>query len=445
MERFFQPARLEADPTTSGAEETFLHWLKTFENFTSKINADAGDKLNLLTNYVAPHVYKHISGSASYDLALASLQSLYVKPVNEIYARHVLATRSQKEGETLAEYLQVLKQLSKNCKCKDVTAEVHANMLIRDAFINGVKSREIRQRLLEHSTLELTEAFDKARALEAASEQSASYRNNTEMVYAAAVNPESKFSVEPSPGDNNLEDTVAAMNSSTISKKCSFCGYQAHRRQECPARESECHSCGKMGHYAKVCRVAKKGQLRGNSNQVAAIRGPLFAACSDEMSNTKRSFIQISIGGKSFEALVDTGSTENFISVAAVQKANLKYEATPWRSVQMAASSLTSKIRGQCEVELQYEQKLYSNTKLNVLKDLVADVILGTEFMEQHESVHFQFNGPKPPLILCSLEAMKVDPVSLFDGIDPSVKPIQMKSRNYSQDDQKFIREEIDK
>jgi len=48
---------------------------------------------------------------------LATIETLckrFIKPQNEVYARHVLATRNQYPSESVREYMQVLKTLSKD-------------------------------------------------------------------------------------------------------------------------------------------------------------------------------------------------------------------------------------------------------------------------------------------------------------------------------------------
>ena len=45
----------------------------------------------------------------TFENAIQALKALYVKPSNEIFARHCLATRRQKAGESLDEFFQVLK------------------------------------------------------------------------------------------------------------------------------------------------------------------------------------------------------------------------------------------------------------------------------------------------------------------------------------------------
>ena len=85
------------------------------------------------------------------------LKELFVKPKNEVFARHVLATRSQQMAESLDEYLQVLKA---GCNYQVVTSVQNKDNAIRDAFITGLQSSHLRQRLLENKTLDLGQISD---------------------------------------------------------------------------------------------------------------------------------------------------------------------------------------------------------------------------------------------------------------------------------------------
>ncbi|ELT95377.1 hypothetical protein CAPTEDRAFT_190792 [Capitella teleta] len=43
------------------------------------------------------------------------------------------------------------------------------------------------------------------------------------------------------------------------SLSCGWCGGRKRcRRQECPAKDSKCNKCGKMGHWGKVCRMKNR-------------------------------------------------------------------------------------------------------------------------------------------------------------------------------------------
>ncbi|XP_068241042.1 uncharacterized protein [Palaemon carinicauda] len=157
MERFLRPERFEADPDSATAAKEWTHWLRTFNNFYQAVQktSPSADKLILLTNYVAPRVYDYIADCDTYVKAEKALTSLYVKPRNEVFARHVLATRRQGSGESLDQFLQALKLLAKDCQFKAVSAEQACDNYVRDAFINGLSSGAIRQRLLENITCKL--------------------------------------------------------------------------------------------------------------------------------------------------------------------------------------------------------------------------------------------------------------------------------------------------
>ena len=112
------------------------------------------DKRAVLSNFVSPSIFQHIEDCTDYRTSIEILQTLFIKPKNEIFARHLLATRKQAPTETLDEYLQALKTVSKDCNFKNVTAAQYYEESIRDAFISGLQSSLIRQRLLENKTLD---------------------------------------------------------------------------------------------------------------------------------------------------------------------------------------------------------------------------------------------------------------------------------------------------
>ena len=146
--------------------------------------------------------------------------------------------------------MQELQCTGKTCNFEAVTAEQNKNQYIRDAFISGITSSHIRQRLLENNTLSLDEAFQQARALEQAQTQSASvsYKNSIN----AAINTEDRL-VAASNNYNNKNNSLSKKASPTSSWKnegkketCFFCGKSQHPRTACPASDSECRNCNKI-------------------------------------------------------------------------------------------------------------------------------------------------------------------------------------------------------
>ncbi|XP_068222852.1 uncharacterized protein [Palaemon carinicauda] len=278
MERFLRPERFEADPDSATAAKEWTHWLRTFNNFYQAVQktSPSADKLILLTNYVAPQVY-------------------------------VLATRRQGSGESLDQFLQALKLLAKDCQFKAVSAEQACDNYVRDAFINGLSSGAIRQRLLENITLNLQTAYEQACTLEMAQKHSASY-TTVEPVTAAVPQPQSQS------GDSvclESSDETAHLATTTGANQCFFCGLKRHPRFKCPAREALCLKCKKQGHYAKVCRSGKPvgdtsaGKTKYSAATLATVSGAAPSSLSKSLSCLK-------VNGLPVNALIDTGSSENF-------------------------------------------------------------------------------------------------------------------------------------
>lgn len=433
MERILRPDRFDTDPNSSTATREWKHWFKTFSNYLESIADHNPNQLNVLVNYLTPRVYDYISECTSYDGAILILSELYVKPKNEVFARHLLATRQQKPGETLDEFLQALKSLSTDCNFKTVSAQQHKEEFIRDAFISGLRSQQIRQRLLENKTLELSAAFDQARALDAAQQSLESY-SSPPFTAAAASSEASAATPGGQRHDGQLPGDSQVSASAASDQKCFFCGRKRHPRNVCPARNVTCMNCGKKGHYQTVCRSP--------AATTPASHAILLAASSAGLS---RATVTAVIQGHELQALVDTGSTESFISEKCVSDLKLSVHQCKPTKVSMAATSLSTAISGCCIETLSVQDRMYADVKLSVLPYLCSDLILGHDFLKQHEKVTVDFGGSEPPLNLCGLNVLDVSPPSLFENLTPNCVPVATKSRRYSEEDQAFIHSETER
>ena len=161
------------------------------------------------------------------------LKSAYTKSTNEVFAWYLLSTCKQQPGESLDEFLQALKTLSKDCNFKHVTAEVQKSEHIHDSFISGLQSNSIRQRLLENNTLDLNTMFNQAQSLEVAQKSLDSYST----IYETSAN-----------------SMTTRQEFDTTAHTCWNCGNQSHLRSKCPAKDTECFKCGCKEHFSKVYR-----------------------------------------------------------------------------------------------------------------------------------------------------------------------------------------------
>ena len=474
MEKYFKPERLEADPNSPIAAKQWTHWIKTFENFTQAITqqTSAGETgtvrpnlLNLLINYVAPHIFEYIAECTTYDEAKGILESLYVKPKNEIFARHVLATRTQQPGESLDQFLQALKLLAKDCNFKAVTAVQACDDYVRDAFINGLSSAAIRQRLLENKSLDLQSAHAQALSLEMAQKHSASYHQATHVgldsVTAAAnsrldenrlgpldsamLGTSSRLTSPPgglSDRPNRSDYPVSAITAATGTNRCFFCGNNKHLRSHCPAKDALCMNCKKKGHFARVCRSKSNSGTENTSHKNAHSASVSESTLASIVGAAPSSLIKTTCTSRVNETpatvLIDTGSSDSFVKENLVR--NNQWMVLPDDGeVSMANASLSSKVVGFCNVGLELLGEHYSGVKLRILPDLCCDIILGHDFLKNHASLEIPFGGTRPPLNLCGLMAAKISPPSLFSNLTSDCQPIAIKSRRYSESDKKFI------
>eukprot|EP00795_Rhopilema_esculentum_P001722 gene1722-16205_t len=172
MSKALQPSRLDVDPNAPNASKPWKHWKRTFDNFITECGEAAPDRFRSIINFISADVFDYVEECTTYDAVVTTLERLYVKTPNNIFARHELATRKQKPGESLDEFLEELKKLSKHCDFTAVSAETYRSAMIRDSFINGLTSNYIRQRLLENFELSLDRAYEIARTLHTAQKNS---------------------------------------------------------------------------------------------------------------------------------------------------------------------------------------------------------------------------------------------------------------------------------
>ena len=158
------------------------------------------------------------------------------------------------------------------------------------------------------------------------------------------------------------EDSSELENSSlfAVSSKCFFCGYARHPRSRCPAREAECKGCGKVGHYQKVCKSTK-----ANYKQTSSLSPNLLSSLTAAVGplGLERALVSVNVNGKSLTALIDTGSSDSYISKDIPVKE--KWKIIPSQSIiNMASTSLTNQTAGHCNVNLDVKDCAYKSFKL---------------------------------------------------------------------------------
>ena len=235
MEKILRPERLNLEVKSTDAEIEYKHWIRTFDNFLGAVikeDSDTSDtdKLKILLNYITPKVHNHIADCTTYTGAKAALQSVFVKKKNVICARYLLLNKKQDPSETISDYVATLKQLTSDCDFQQVSAQKYRDEMLLNAFVGGVKSDIIRQRLLEESDLDFDKAVIAAKAKESAKDNSDYYRKNIEPHFSA--NASLDHASTAAAKYNSIPPHLSQENSKADERKCYFCREGMHKKRK---------------------------------------------------------------------------------------------------------------------------------------------------------------------------------------------------------------------
>lgn len=174
----------------------------------------------------------------TYEVLVEMLEKHYVPKTNFIAERCKFHGRNQKENETMSEYIASLRKLAATCKFGTFLDEA-----LRDRFVCGVKSSDLRDRLLNA-------AHTKDLTLQLAVEMALSFEVTKDSAQQFAQRSYKANVVEKK---TPLKHREATEKSTANGKSCYRCNGNGHRSDECRFKDAECHQCKKKGHIAKAC------------------------------------------------------------------------------------------------------------------------------------------------------------------------------------------------
>ena len=95
MDKLLKPVKLSIDPNSSSATKEWRHWIRTFNSYVSRYLTSSDeqadqDKLAALISCATPHVFEFFDHCETYAEAEETLEKLFVKRPNDIFARHLL-------------------------------------------------------------------------------------------------------------------------------------------------------------------------------------------------------------------------------------------------------------------------------------------------------------------------------------------------------------------
>ena len=463
MDKLLKPSKLAIDPNSSSSAKEWKHWISTFNSYVSRfVGSESseqvdGDKLAALVNCASAEVYEHFDQCTSFTEAEATLEKLFVKQPNEVFARHLLRVAKQKPQQSLADFKCTLTKLAKDCKFKDVTAAQYRDDMLRDSFINGLLSSDIRQRLLEHKTLCLNEAYEQAVTLDNARKDNIVFSSHT----SGSVDSSFNCLNNSDPASEALAPVELASSSFKSKGVCRSCGRdRPHDFKNCKARMLNCFKCGERGHFSRACRSQKKvstfpRSLKNDGVNSAVVDQTNYSLCglgsnSPSVALSDEKVLCVStINNKHYKTLLDTGSSRCFVHKAVAH--NFVVRKVPVGFiVGMAQVSSKVEVAEMCRVNIQVLGSCYKGLDLYVMDDLCSEIVLGRDFFAVHKKVTFVFNGSREELVIpslsqCSVLAANVRTPSLFANLKEGWEPIATKSRRYNKLDWDYMFKTVSK
>ena len=191
-----------------------------------------------LTLEEAPSSSKDVN---EYEETMRILDHHFTPQSNIPFERHEFRQMSQKESETVDQFVIRLTRQAENCEFGEMKKE-H----IRDQVIDKCKSNGLRRKLLEIGrTLTLDDVQRVARSMEAADLQA----KRIERDRVEEINNVGRRGQRWKKSGNTLKNKQT--------KKCYRCGRAGHfaRDKNCPAVSEACKKCNKIGHFAVVCKM----------------------------------------------------------------------------------------------------------------------------------------------------------------------------------------------
>ena len=327
---------------------------------------------------------------------IEELRKYFVPQRNVLYERFVFNSATQKPSETVDEYVVRLRQLANSCEFGDLK-----DSLIRDRIVIGTSDENGRERLLrERPVPNLDKVVESLRAAEisrthkqvingkqdAGQVETIHYTDKRNKRTNQKKGKGSQSSGQPKP-QKQTQDRRPAHKSQNPSQSCHWCGKKAdHNKKGCPAKDVQCHNCGKTGHFAVVCRSNKQVH-EVNEEDVSYPEDYYLDDCyfMGELNDTNDDFwsAEVLIDNRPCTLKLDSGSKVTVIG-----------ENTPWLRAKRL-DKVTSVFRGPGGVNLSH-----------LIKGQITNALFAVGGNTHRENVYVIKNQSKNLLSKSAIQAL---------------------------------------
>ncbi|UYV64628.1 K02A2.6-like, partial [Cordylochernes scorpioides] len=327
--------------------------------------------------YEGPFVIQKNISDVTYDISLkdqkqarrkkmeAQTYELIVKKIRQhlepkkkiIPQRCLFLKRTQRENESVSEYLRELKHLASNCSFGEML-----EMMLRDRFVAGLTSESLQKRLLqEDDEVKLERVFALAVSYELAEKDAKELHEKEVARVTSHIERIRKSKYSP---------TKENFASATKERTCYRCGMKnSHLAPACPQKFKTCYKCRKIGHLSNVCKAKGNAQKSGYVQQQN-----IFSLKSG--TEVK---IALTVDGQILNGIVDTGSPVTLMPKSIFEKL--------WRAKPLIPTAINLKSFCNNPIKVVGERKVFvkeanMSLRLIVVDESIPEILLGREWLK---------------------------------------------------------------
>ncbi|XP_022826768.1 uncharacterized protein K02A2.6-like [Spodoptera litura] len=330
------PEKLDLDGNDASVGQRWEKWKRSLEIYLDAAEIQTPVKkratLLLLGGSVLQEIYYNLPGASVeptegidvFKISIQKLDEYFLPKQSCVYERHVFRLIKQEEAERFEKFLVRLRKQATKCKFDKVDDH------LIDQIAEKCASVELRKKILTiGDDITLERIVTEANTLEVVKQQLDDYEEKTKRI------------------DINQIGSKDGKITKKTDKMCGRCGNTKHDSQYslCVAKNQKCHSCGKIGHFARWCRSRKdqkrkledteiktKGADKPSDSKKARKDGRVNFVEKDveyvfNIYNDDETSVKCMIGGVVVDMLVDSGCKVNLISDKtwySLKKQNIK-------------------------------------------------------------------------------------------------------------------------